>query len=81
MRVDELLKAEFDEGHEREYRRGDLDGMPAALDYAGEGKGIDWLYRFRDFVIEPWAYGDCGQVVEPPLPDHYLETEEGWVKL
>jgi len=76
MRVDELLKAEFDEGHEREYRRGYLDGMSAALDYAGEGKGIDWLYRFRDFVIDPWAYGDCGKWLRRPCPTTILKLKK-----
>ncbi len=81
MNVEELMGLEFDEGGEREYRRGYLDGMLAALDYAAEGKDIGWLYRFRDFVVEPWACDDCGRLVEPPLPGHYLETDEGWVKL
>lgn len=69
------------EEQEREFRRGYLDGMLAALDYIDEGKDIGWLYRFRDYVVDPWALGDCSEIVEPPLPDFYLETDSGWVRL
>lgn len=77
----ELLDMKFDATGEREYRRGYMDGFLAALDYVDEGKDIAWLYRFRDFVLDAWATGDCSEGVEPPLPGRYLETDEGFVEL
>lgn len=81
MTVTELLDMPFDENGEKEYRRGYLSGFLAALDYVAEGKDIDWLYRFRDQVLNSWSITGAGATIEPPLPSDYRETDEGFIQL
>lgn len=71
-----------EETADQAYRRGYLAGYLAALDYAGEGKDLAWLYRFRQQVLEQWAYNSPLTDDHPaPLPGHYVETEDGWIHL
>ena len=67
--ADEILAGAFPpEPAEEAYRRGYLDGFLAALDYVSEGKDIEWLYRFRNQVLNSWSATDTDHLIEPPQP-------------
>jgi hypothetical protein len=79
--VEELRNMEFSTEHEEGFRRGYLEGMLSALDYiSDDGLDVNQLYRFWEQVLDTWAFGNCSQVVEPPSPNDYEETDEGFTK-
>ncbi|MEZ4865328.1 MAG: hypothetical protein R3C14_28725 [Caldilineaceae bacterium] len=77
--ANEILSADFPpETAEEAYRRGYVDGMIVYADYLAEGVPADWLARFRERVLFEWMRTETDKEIWPPLPDLWIETDEGF---
>ncbi|RIK40330.1 MAG: hypothetical protein DCC55_15490 [Chloroflexi bacterium] len=81
MNADELLNTNFDTNPEQEYRRGYLDGFLAVLEYADDGNDLEWLRRFHEQVLWSWLKTGTDDLIPPPLPEEYSETDKGFIRL
>lgn len=82
MTAAELLAADIpDETAEEAYRRGYNDGMQVTIYYLSDGFEAAWLEKWRAAVVHRWANTETDQEIEPPQPDLWMWTDEGWKPL